>query len=155
MMNAPHIDPWSSPESLALSKLRMRYTLPSTPHNAYDQCTLIPACSLHGQVLFANAHPSVSHMSAEFVSAFGDSLRMTRCALLDQRPHFVQRKIREVVYSKDAQPFLISGSGTLGWDQVGWRKQPCYYRPLLPKLMSGPAFIIRFLRISWRPVRML
>lgn len=25
---------------------------------------------------------------------------------------------REVLYTKDAQPFLISGSGTLGWDQV-------------------------------------
>lgn len=26
--------------------------------------------------------------------------------------------IREVLYTKNAQPFLISGSGTLGWDQV-------------------------------------
>ena len=25
---------------------------------------------------------------------------------------------REVLFTKDAQPFLISGSGTLGWDQV-------------------------------------
>ena len=25
---------------------------------------------------------------------------------------------REILYSKDAQPFLIAGSGTLGWDQV-------------------------------------
>jgi hypothetical protein len=25
---------------------------------------------------------------------------------------------RDVLYTKDAQPFLISGSGTLGWDQV-------------------------------------
>lgn len=25
---------------------------------------------------------------------------------------------REVLLTKDAQPFLISGSGTLGWDQV-------------------------------------
>ena len=25
---------------------------------------------------------------------------------------------REVLYTKDAQPFLIAGSGTLGWDQV-------------------------------------
>ncbi|THH19428.1 hypothetical protein EW146_g1714 [Bondarzewia mesenterica] len=41
-------------------------------------------------------------MSAEFVPIFGDSIRMTR----------------DVVYTKTAQPFLISGSGTLGWDQV-------------------------------------
>jgi len=26
--------------------------------------------------------------------------------------------IREVLFTKDAQPFLIAGSGTLGWDQV-------------------------------------
>lgn len=26
--------------------------------------------------------------------------------------------VREVLYTKDAQPFLIAGSGTLGWDQV-------------------------------------
>lgn len=25
---------------------------------------------------------------------------------------------RDVLFTKDAQPFIISGSGTLGWDQV-------------------------------------
>ncbi|RDB23521.1 Alanine--glyoxylate aminotransferase 1 [Hypsizygus marmoreus] len=54
------------------------------------------------EVLFANAHPTVSHTSADFIKVFGDSIRMTR----------------EVLFTKDAQPFLISGSGTLGWDQV-------------------------------------
>jgi alanine-glyoxylate transaminase/serine-glyoxylate transaminase/serine-pyruvate transaminase len=54
------------------------------------------------EVLFANAHPSMSHVSPEFVPVFGDCIRM----------------IREVLFTKDAQPFLISGSGTLGWDQV-------------------------------------
>lgn len=54
------------------------------------------------EVLFANAHPSMSHVSPDFVPVFGDSIRMTR----------------EVLITKSAQPFLISGSGTLGWDQV-------------------------------------
>ncbi|KAF9471725.1 PLP-dependent transferase [Pholiota conissans] len=54
------------------------------------------------EVLFANAHPSMSHVSPDFVPVFGDCIRM----------------IREVLLTKDAQPFLISGSGTLGWDQV-------------------------------------
>jgi len=54
------------------------------------------------EVLYANAHPSMSHVSPEFVAAFGECIRMTR----------------EVLFSKDAQPFLIAGSGTLGWDQV-------------------------------------
>ncbi|KAH9993711.1 PLP-dependent transferase [Russula compacta] len=52
-------------------------------------------------VLYANAHPSISHMSADFTAVFGESIRMTR----------------EVVRTTTAQPFLISGSGTLGWDQ--------------------------------------
>ncbi|KAH7926435.1 PLP-dependent transferase [Leucogyrophana mollusca] len=54
------------------------------------------------EVLFANAHPSMSHMSLDFAAVFGDCIRMTR----------------DILYSKDAQPFLIAGSGTLGWDQV-------------------------------------
>ncbi|KAI9464590.1 PLP-dependent transferase [Lactarius psammicola] len=54
------------------------------------------------EVLYANAHPSVSHMSADFTAVFGESIRLTR----------------EVVRTTTAQPFLISGSGTLGWDQV-------------------------------------
>ncbi|KAF9462961.1 PLP-dependent transferase [Collybia nuda] len=54
------------------------------------------------EVLFANAHPSMSHVSPEFVPVLGQCIRM----------------IRDVLFTKDAQPFLISGSGTLGWDQV-------------------------------------
>ncbi|KAG6918983.1 hypothetical protein DXG01_010222 [Tephrocybe rancida] len=54
------------------------------------------------EVLFANAAPVVSHVSPDFVKTFGDAVRLTR----------------EVVFTKEAQPFLISGSGTLGWDQV-------------------------------------
>jgi len=33
------------------------------------------------QVLYANAHPSVSHMSAGFAAVFGESIRMTRYVL--------------------------------------------------------------------------
>ncbi|KAF9786416.1 PLP-dependent transferase [Thelephora terrestris] len=56
-------------------------------------------------VLYANAHPSMAHTSPEFIPVFGDCIRM----------------IRDVLYTKDAQPFLISGSGTLGWDQASHR----------------------------------
>ncbi|KAG2053696.1 PLP-dependent transferase [Suillus hirtellus] len=55
------------------------------------------------EVLFANAHPSMSHMSPDFARVFGDCIRMTR------QGHAIH---------EDAQPFLIAGSGTLGWDQV-------------------------------------
>jgi len=54
-------------------------------------------------VLYANAHPSMSHVSPDFIPYFGDCIRMTR----------------QVLFTKAGQPFLISGSGTLGWDQVG------------------------------------
>ena len=63
------------------------------------------AYHVHLQVLYANAHPSMAHTSPEFIPVFGDCLRM----------------IRDVLYTEDAQPFLISGSGTLGWDQVRCR----------------------------------
>ncbi|GLB41692.1 putative aminotransferase class-V [Lyophyllum shimeji] len=53
-------------------------------------------------VLFSNALPPVSHVSPDFIKIFGEAIRMTR----------------EVVFTKEGQPFLISGSGTLGWDQV-------------------------------------
>ncbi|EPQ56393.1 PLP-dependent transferase [Gloeophyllum trabeum ATCC 11539] len=53
-------------------------------------------------VLYANAHPSMSHVSAEFIPVLGDCIRMTR----------------DVLLTSTGQPFIISGSGTLGWDQV-------------------------------------
>ncbi|OCB86423.1 PLP-dependent transferase [Sanghuangporus baumii] len=44
----------------------------------------------------------MSHVSPEFVPVFGDCLRM----------------LKEVLYAPNSQPFLIAGSGTLGWDQI-------------------------------------
>ena len=46
-------------------------------------------------------------MSADFIQTIGDCIRMTR----------------EVLFSKTGQPFIIAGSGTLGWDQV---RYVCY-----------------------------
>jgi len=64
---------------------------------------LIPGpIEVTNEVLYANAHPSMSHMSPDFASVFGNCIRLTR----------------QILYSRDAQPFLIAGSGTLGWDQV-------------------------------------
>ncbi|EPQ30391.1 uncharacterized protein PFL1_01917 [Pseudozyma flocculosa PF-1] len=53
-------------------------------------------------VLLANAHPAMSHVSPDFVPVFGDCIRM----------------LREVLFSTEAQPVLTAGSGTLGWDHV-------------------------------------
>ncbi|GAA5992381.1 hypothetical protein JCM11641_002144 [Rhodosporidiobolus odoratus] len=54
------------------------------------------------EVLFANAHPSMSHVSPAFAPVFGNCLRM----------------LRRVLYAESAQPFIVAGSGTLGWDFV-------------------------------------
>jgi len=53
-------------------------------------------------VLLANATPGTSHVSPAFIPVFGDSLRMLRKVLFAE--------------SEGTQPFLIAGSGTLGWD---------------------------------------
>lgn len=53
-------------------------------------------------VLFANAHPSMAHTSPQFVPVFGEALKM----------------LREVVDAPTAQPIVIAGSGTFGWDMA-------------------------------------
>jgi len=53
-------------------------------------------------VLFASTHPSTSHIAPDFIPVLGDCIRMTK----------------EILYAPDCQPFLVSGSGTLGWDQA-------------------------------------
>ncbi|KAI9711415.1 MAG: hypothetical protein M1812_007160 [Candelaria pacifica] len=56
------------------------------------------------EVLQAMSHYSQSHVSAPFVATFGETLTMLRKLFQTTRP--------------DSQPFVISGSGTLGWDMV-------------------------------------
>ncbi|OCK93904.1 PLP-dependent transferase [Cenococcum geophilum 1.58] len=55
-------------------------------------------------VLQAMSHYSESHVSAPFVEIFGETLSMLRKLFQTADPA--------------SQPFVISGSGTLGWDQV-------------------------------------
>ncbi|OCL12940.1 PLP-dependent transferase [Glonium stellatum] len=55
-------------------------------------------------VLQAMSHYSESHVGAPFVNTFGETLSMLRRLFQTTDPA--------------SQPFVISGSGTLGWDQV-------------------------------------
>lgn len=76
---------------------------PADFRQAAHKLLVIPGpIEVSDEVLYANAHPSMSHVSPDFIPVFGDCIRMTR----------------SVVLSTEGQPFLISGSGTLGWDQV-------------------------------------
>ncbi|EJU03607.1 PLP-dependent transferase [Dacryopinax primogenitus] len=54
------------------------------------------------EVLYANARPPLAHTGADFIPIFGDCLRM----------------MRDVLYTEAGQPFLVAGSGTLGWDMA-------------------------------------
>ncbi|KZS94360.1 PLP-dependent transferase [Sistotremastrum niveocremeum HHB9708] len=79
--------------------------MPASPpfHQEPHKLLVIPGpIEVSDDVLYANAHPAMSHVSPEFIPILGDCIRMTR----------------EVLLAPTSQPFLISGSGTLGWDQV-------------------------------------
>lgn len=63
----------------------------------------------------------MSHVSADFVPVFGDCIRMLRWALFYYNVFYtsdILTRPRTVLYTKDAQPILVAGSGTLGWDMV-------------------------------------
>ncbi|SLM34483.1 plp-dependent transferase [Lasallia pustulata] len=55
-------------------------------------------------VLQSMSHYSQSHVSAPFVATFGETLTMLRKLFQTENP--------------SSQPFVVSGSGTLGWDMV-------------------------------------
>ncbi|KAI8075598.1 pyridoxal phosphate-dependent transferase [Thamnidium elegans] len=54
------------------------------------------------KVLTAMSTPATSHVDPNFVPVFGETIEM----------------VRKVVQSTTAQPFIVSGSGTLGWDMM-------------------------------------
>jgi len=54
-------------------------------------------------VLKATGEPSLSHVSPDFINLFSEALIL----------------LRQVFLTTKAQPFVVSGSGTLGWDMVG------------------------------------
>jgi alanine-glyoxylate transaminase/serine-glyoxylate transaminase/serine-pyruvate transaminase len=87
----------------SFSSINRRMTTQQEFKQAAHKLLVIPGpIEVADDVLFANAHPSMSHVAPEFITVFGDCIRM----------------FREVLFTKDGQPFLIAGSGTLGWDQV-------------------------------------
>ncbi len=74
-------------------------------HQAAHPLTMIPGpIEFSDKVLAAMATPSQAHTSPQFISTFQQVLK----------------KLRKVFISTDsnAQPYVIAGSGTLGWDIV-------------------------------------
>lgn len=70
--------------------------------NAHKLCAVPGPVECDDPVLLANASGSVSHVSPAFVKIMKEALEM----------------LKEVLYTKDGQPFIVAGSGTLGWDMV-------------------------------------
>lgn len=68
--------------------------------------TLIPGpIEFDDEVLQAMSHPSIAHTAQPFVDIYGDALSRLRTLFLSK--------------DKGAQPFVLAGSGTLGWDLTG------------------------------------
>ncbi|KAJ1957855.1 hypothetical protein EC988_000620 [Linderina pennispora] len=72
----------------------------STPARAL--CLIPGPVEMTDAVLQAHSTPATAHTDPHFVNVFGETIGL----------------LREVVGTKTAQPFVIAGSGTLGWDQT-------------------------------------
>ncbi|KAJ1734029.1 hypothetical protein LPJ61_001276 [Coemansia biformis] len=70
--------------------------------NARALCMIPGPVEMSDAVLAANSTPATAHTDPVFAEAFGQVLE----------------GLRTVVGTKDGQPFVIAGSGTLGWDQA-------------------------------------
>jgi hypothetical protein len=121
LLTAPASLPWSEacvlltlPPTLASPSLRNLRTrafrrtivlIPRGPDHAWTTALdrIVPGTlNFRAPSLSQNAHPSMSHVSPAFAPVFGDCLRY----------------LRKLLYTEKGQPFIIAGSGTLGWDLV-------------------------------------
>ncbi|ORX91795.1 PLP-dependent transferase [Basidiobolus meristosporus CBS 931.73] len=65
-------------------------------------CMIPGPIEFHEEVLEAMKVGATSHVDPKFINIFGESLEL----------------FRKVLFSKEGQPFIITASGTLGWDMV-------------------------------------
>lgn len=96
--------PKSNPVFRPLALLTSSYSTMSVPYKqAEHKLTMIPGpIEFSDPVLYAMATPSQAHTSPEFVKTFQSVLQ----------------NLRKLFKSTDpkAQPYVLAGSGTLGWD---------------------------------------
>ncbi|KAJ1930076.1 hypothetical protein IWQ60_000619 [Tieghemiomyces parasiticus] len=67
---------------------------------SHKLCMIPGPVEFHEDVLGAMSTPATSHVDPGFIQTFGEVLE----------------GLRRVVATKDGQPFVVSGSGTLSWD---------------------------------------
>ncbi|KAK3632363.1 hypothetical protein LTR56_016377 [Elasticomyces elasticus] len=96
---------FSTVEESSLQKESPEQPKPTMSSQPPHPTLLIPGpIEFDDEVLQSMSHYSQSHVSAPFVNTFGEVLSMLRKLFLTENPA--------------SQPFVISGSGTLGWDMV-------------------------------------
>ncbi|ORE00993.1 PLP-dependent transferase [Rhizopus microsporus var. microsporus] len=65
-------------------------------------CMIPGPIEFHEDVLAAMSTPATSHVDPNFIPIYGEAIEM----------------VRKVVLTETAQPFIVSGSCTLGWDMM-------------------------------------
>lgn len=78
----------------------------SQANQAPHALTMIPGpIEFDDEVLAAMSHPAVPHTAPAFIKIFQEALQL----------------LRKLFFStaSDSQPFILAGSGTIGWDVVG------------------------------------
>ncbi|KAG0359101.1 hypothetical protein BGZ54_010137 [Gamsiella multidivaricata] len=69
--------------------------------STHKLCMIPGPIEFHEDVLQAMATPSTSHVAPNFIPVLGESIEL----------------LRQILFTS-GQPFIIAGSGTLGWDMT-------------------------------------
>ncbi|EIE86848.1 hypothetical protein G6F46_002350 [Rhizopus delemar] len=70
--------------------------------SSHKLCMIPGPIEFHEDVLAAMSTPATSHVDPNFVPIYGEAIEM----------------VRKVILTESAQPFIVSGSCTLGWDMM-------------------------------------
>ncbi|CAD6573861.1 MAG: hypothetical protein CYPHOPRED_005231 [Cyphobasidiales sp. Tagirdzhanova-0007] len=97
----PNLQPARS-NSTVSAKSKVARDMSNFQQEAHKLLVIPGPIEVADDVLFANAHPSMSHMSPDFSKVFQDCIT----------------KLKQVLYTEQGQPFIVAGSGTLGWDMA-------------------------------------
>ncbi|KAG9301228.1 hypothetical protein G9A89_012611 [Geosiphon pyriformis] len=73
-----------------------------TSKQDHKLCMVPGPVEFHEEVLSAMATPSTSHVAPAFIPVFGESIEL----------------LRKVLFTAKGQPFIVAGSGSLGWDMI-------------------------------------
>ncbi|KAI7830116.1 pyridoxal phosphate-dependent transferase [Kickxella alabastrina] len=90
------------PTSFAFPLAKQKHISRTMTSNTRPLCLIPGPVEMSSSVLQAHSTPATAHTDPKFVEVFGQSIEM----------------LRQVVATETAQPFIIAGSGTLGWDQA-------------------------------------